>query len=209
MEGTPPVETPAEVAAYAEAIAGLLDRHDPGSTWVLQAWPFGYRADYWSPDRIAAFLGAMPAGRTLVLDLWAEHASVRERAGGFAGRPWCWSVLHSLGGRPGLHGAVDVIAAEPARLRTTPEGSGLVGVGSTMESLGHDPLVWALLADVRWSGDGRRPRRLGRGVGRPQVRPQLARAARVVEGHRRALLPRRRRLGPADLGGHEPALAGR
>ena len=152
VEGTPPVESPADVAAYAEAIAGLLDRHAPGSTWVLQGWPFGYRADYWSPDRIAAFLGAMPAGRTLVLDLWAEHSSVRERAGGFAGRAWCWSVLHSLGGRPGLHGAVDVIAAEPARLRSTPDGNGLVGVGSTMESLGHDPLVWALLADVRWVG---------------------------------------------------------
>ena len=153
IEGRPPYDVPDGVGAVARAINGFLDDHDPRSVWVLQAWPFGYAKDYWTDDHIASFLDAVPRGRLLVLDLWAEHASVRERAGGFAGRPWCWSVLHSLGGRPGLHGAVDVIAAEPARLRTTPEGSGLVGVGSTMESLGHDPLVWALLADVRWSGE--------------------------------------------------------
>lgn len=152
VEGTPPVESSAEIAAYAEAFTDLLARHDPGSTWVLQGWPFGYRADYWTGERVAAFLGAMPADRTLLLDLWAEHASVLERSDRFAGLPWCWSVLHSLGGRPGLHGAVDVIAREPGALRASAAGAGLVGVGSTMESLGHDPVVWSLLADVRWSG---------------------------------------------------------
>jgi alpha-N-acetylglucosaminidase len=151
-EGTPPVQEPAEVAEYAAAVAAVLTGHDPGSTWVLQGWPFGYRADYWNRERIVAFLGAMPAERMLVLDLWAEHAPVRERAAGFAGRPWCWTMLHSLGGRPGLHGALDVVAREPGRLRAADDGSALVGIGSAMEPLGHDPVVYTLLADVRWTG---------------------------------------------------------
>ena len=151
VEGTPPVESADEVADYATAIASMLTSHDARSTWVLQGWPFGYRADYWDAERTAAFLEAMPRERSLVLDLWAEHQPVSERTEGFAGRPWAWTMLHSLGGRPGLHGALDVVASEPGRIRAS-DGGGLVGVGSSMESLGHDPIVYELLADVAWTG---------------------------------------------------------
>jgi alpha-N-acetylglucosaminidase len=152
VEGTPPVEDAGEVADYARAIAAMLTSHDGTSTWVLQGWPFGYRADYWDAERTAAFLEAMPSERSLVLDLWAEHQPVSERTNRFAGRPWAWTMLHSLGGRPGLHGALHVVAAEPGRIRTSGDGGGLVGIGSTMESLGHDPIVYELLADVAWRG---------------------------------------------------------
>jgi len=151
VEGTPPVEDPGEVAEYAEAIAAMLTSHDETSTWVLQGWPFGYRADYWDAQRTAAFLESMPRERSLVLDLWAEHQPVSERTNGFAGRPWAWTMLHSLGGRPGLHGALDVVAETPGRIMASRDGGTLVGVGSTMESLGHDPIVYELLADVAWS----------------------------------------------------------
>ncbi|MDQ4052991.1 MAG: alpha-N-acetylglucosaminidase [Actinomycetota bacterium] len=152
VEGTPPVEDASELADYATAIAAMLTGHDHASTWVLQGWPFGYRADYWNAERTAAFLGAMPSERSLVLDLWAEHQPVSKRTNRFAGRPWAWTMLHSLGGRPGLHGALDVVAAEPGRIRASGDGGSLVGVGSTMESLGHDPIVYELLADVAWNG---------------------------------------------------------
>lgn len=152
VEGTPPVKDAHAVADYAAAIAAMLTAHDARSTWVLQGWPFGYRADYWDAERTASFLGAMPRGRSLVLDLWAEHQPVSERTNRFGGRPWMWTMLHSLGGRPGLHGALDVVAAEPGRIRASGDGGTLVGVGSAMESLGHDPIVYELLADVAWSG---------------------------------------------------------
>jgi alpha-N-acetylglucosaminidase len=152
VEGTPPVDDPAEVAEYAEAITAMLTGHDPTSTWVLQGWPFGYRADYWDAERTSAFLGAMPRERSLVLDLWAEHRPVWQRTNAFAGRPWAWTMLHSLGGRPGLHGALDVVADMPGRIRASGDGGTLVGVGSTMESLGHDPIVYELLSDVAWDG---------------------------------------------------------
>ena len=87
-----------------------------------------------------------------MLDLWAEHQPVWQRTQAFAGRPWAWTMLHSLGGRPGLHGALDVVAETPDRIRASGEGGALVGVGSTMESLGHDPVVYELLADVAWGG---------------------------------------------------------
>jgi alpha-N-acetylglucosaminidase len=152
VEGRPPVDEPAEVAAYATAIADVLTTHDPQSTWVLQSWPFSYRADYWDRARTGAFLGAMPPGRSLVLDLWAEHDPMWQRTQGFAGLPWVWAMLHSFGGRPGLYGALDVISTSPDDASRASAGASLKGIGTAMESLGSDPIVYELFADVAWSG---------------------------------------------------------
>jgi alpha-N-acetylglucosaminidase len=144
IEGSPPDGDPAAIADLAGAIAATLTAHDPRNVWVLQGWPFGYRADFWDSDRIEAFLGAMPRDRTLVLDLWADHKPV---SGSFAGRPWLWCMLHSLGGRPGMHGGLDAVASEPGRLAT-----GLCGIGVTTESLDRDPVAYEMVADVAWHG---------------------------------------------------------
>lgn len=152
IEGRPPVDDPAEVAAYAAAIGEVLSAHDPASVWVLQAWPFSYRDDYWDAQRTRAFLEAMPSGRSLILDLWAEHDPVWPRTEGFAGLPWLWTMLHSFGGRPGLHGALDVVATAPSDARSGPAGATLSGFGTAMESLGSDPIVYDLAADVVWTG---------------------------------------------------------
>jgi alpha-N-acetylglucosaminidase len=144
IEGSPPDGDPAVIADLAGAIATTLTAHDPGNVWVLQGWPFGYRADFWDRDRIEAFLGAMPRDRTLVLDLWADHQPVWEKTAAFAGRPWLWCMLHSLGGRPGMHGGLDAVAAGiPA---------GPSGIGVTTESLDRDPVAYEMVADVAWHG---------------------------------------------------------
>jgi alpha-N-acetylglucosaminidase len=144
IEGSPPDGDPAAIADLAGAIAATLTAHDPRNAWVLQGWPFGYRADFWDRERIEAFLGAMPRDRTLVLDLWADHKPVWQS---FAGRPWLWCMLHSLGGRPGMHGGLDAVASEPGRL-----AAGLSGIGVTTESLDRDPVVYEMVADVAWHG---------------------------------------------------------
>jgi alpha-N-acetylglucosaminidase len=144
IEGSPPDGDPAAIADLAGAIAATLTAHDPRNVWVLQGWPFGYRADFWDAERIEAFLGAMPRDRTLVLDLWADHEPV---SGSFAGRPWLWCMLHSLGGRPGMHAGLDAVASEPGRL-----SAGLSGIGVTTESLDRDPVAYEMVADVAWHG---------------------------------------------------------
>jgi alpha-N-acetylglucosaminidase len=144
IEGSPPDGDPAAVAELAGAIATTLTAHDPRNVWVLQGWPFGYRADFWNRERIDAFLGAMPRDRTLVLDLWADHQPVWQS---FAGRPWLWCMLHSLGGRPGMHAGLDAVASEPGRLP-----AGISGLGVTTESLDRDPVAYEMVADVAWRG---------------------------------------------------------
>ncbi|MEO3753292.1 alpha-N-acetylglucosaminidase [Streptomyces sp. B6B3] len=152
IETTPPVTEPAEVARVARAVHGTMTAADDRAVWVLQAWPFSYLADYWTADRTAAFLGAIPDDRMLVLDLWAEHQPVWRRAGGYHGKPWVWCMLHSLGGRPGLYGRLDEVAAAPALAGADPVGGSLAGVGASMEAFGGDPVLYELLADVGWFG---------------------------------------------------------
>lgn len=51
-----------------------------------------------------------------------------------------------------MHGALETLATEPGRLAAQPEGGQLVGVGTTMESLDHDPVLYEMSADVAWHG---------------------------------------------------------
>ncbi|MBB4932377.1 alpha-N-acetylglucosaminidase [Lipingzhangella halophila] len=153
IEGVPPNGETAAVAESARAVSRTLREHDERGVWVLQGWPFTYRSDFWSPDRVEAFLGAIPAEQLLVLDLWAEHSPAAERTDYFAGRSWLWCMLHSLGGRPGMHGQMRAVAAEPGRIAALPEGGGLRGVGASTECLNRDPVLYELLADVAWHGE--------------------------------------------------------
>ncbi|MEV0224493.1 alpha-N-acetylglucosaminidase [Streptomyces sp. NPDC050704] len=152
IETTPPVTEPADLARVARAVHGVMTAVDDQATWVLQAWPFSYRPDYWTAERTRAFLDAIPDDRMLILDLWAEHKPVWRRTGGYRGKPWVWCMLHSLGGRPGLYGHLDRIATGAAEARADDRGSSLAGVGASMEAFGGDPVLYELLADVAWQG---------------------------------------------------------
>ncbi|TLS45255.1 alpha-N-acetylglucosaminidase [Streptomyces montanus] len=152
IETTPPVTDPADIARVAQAVHGAMTAVDDRATWVLQAWPFSYRSDYWTAERTRAFLDAIPDERMLILDLWAEHRPVWRDTDGYRGKPWVWCMLHNLGGRPGLYGRLDEIATGAARARADPRGSSLSGIGASMEAFGGDPVLYELLADVAWQG---------------------------------------------------------
>ncbi len=155
IEGVPSDGASTAVAEVARAVADTLREHDENAVWVLQGWPFTYRADFWTADRVEAFLDAIPAEQLLVLDLWAEHSPTAERTEGFAGRSWLWCMLHSFGGRPGMHGDMHAVASEPARLAAEPGGGRLRGVGAATECLDRDPMLYELFADVAWHGEVR------------------------------------------------------
>lgn len=144
IEGRPPYDVPAGVGAVARAINGFLDDHDPRSVWVLQAWPFGYAKDYWTDDHVASFLSAVPRGRLLVLDLWAEQLGHADHTAGFHGHDWAWCMLNNFGGRTGSHGAWDAVAG----LGT--EAGGALGTGFTMEALDRNAIMFELMADAQW-----------------------------------------------------------
>jgi alpha-N-acetylglucosaminidase len=150
IEMVPPSGDPAELARLAQRILDGIAVDDPDAVWVFQAWPFYYRSEFWTPERVRAFLEAVPADRLLVLDLWAEHLPLWSPTDGFAGRPWLWCAVHNFGERSGLFGDVRAIVDRFAAARDGSAGGRLDGIGLTMEGLGTNPAIYDLVTDLAW-----------------------------------------------------------
>ncbi|MFG2007143.1 alpha-N-acetylglucosaminidase TIM-barrel domain-containing protein [Spirillospora sp. NPDC048911] len=148
IEMIPVDADPAFPGAVAAATLGGLRAADPDAVWLMQAWPFSYQRDFWTDERVSAFLGSIPGDRMLVADLWAEHDPQWEHLGQFSGKPWLWCALLNFGGRTdpvadlrGVPAAVDAALAAP----NPPAGLGLA-----MEATRNNPVFFELVADQIW-----------------------------------------------------------
>ena len=150
IEMVPPSGAPEALADMARRILDGVTVDDPDAVWVFQAWPFSYRSEFWTRERIHAFLDAVPSERLMVLDLWAEHAPLWSTTDRFADRPWLWCVVHNFGQRSGLFGDVQALVR---RFRAAEDGAAagqLRGIGLAMEGLDTNPAVYDLVADLAW-----------------------------------------------------------
>ena len=143
--GTDP-RLPGRVAAAT--LAGLRAA-DPDAVWVMQAWPFSYEREFWTEERIAAFLGSIPGDRILVADLWAEHDPQWKRLDGFSARPWLWCALLNFGGRTDPVGDLRGVPAEIDAALAAPNPP--AGLGLSMEATRNNPVFFELVADQLWN----------------------------------------------------------
>lgn len=150
IEMPPTIDDPRFIADLARAIFDGMVGPDPQAHWVMQAWPFRHDPDFWRPAQVEALLTAIPEGRALLLDLWAEQQPVWRRANAFHGQPWIWCMLHNFGGRPGLYGKLPEIAAGPPAALADPRRGNLCGVGLAMEAIEQNPIVYDLMAEMAW-----------------------------------------------------------
>jgi alpha-N-acetylglucosaminidase len=134
--------------AVAAAILDGLRAADPHATWVLQTWPFSYQSDYWTRERIGAFLDRVPRDAVLLLDLWGEADPQWMRLDGFAGRPWIWNGLLNFGGR--TEPVADLAAADRELEAALAAPRPPVGLGLTMEAIHNNPAFFALVTDRAW-----------------------------------------------------------
>lgn len=151
IEMEPQEGSPAFLAGLARSMLGAMTKADPDARWVFQAWPFYFQADYWTPERVEAFLGAVTDDRLIVLDLWAEHLPLWKQTQAFHGKPWLWCMVHNFGGRQGMHGDMATIASGPANAGRAPDSGHLSGVGITSETIENNPFVYDLLTATAWS----------------------------------------------------------
>lgn len=156
IESVPPSGDAGYLAAAGrDTYAALADAAraagEPDPVWVLQGWPFHYKAAFWTPERVAAYLRDVPADRTLVLDLWGEHVPLHEDllADGrpLAGRPWVWCALHNFGGRPALFGDLAGLMRDVAALDAEPH---LAGLGLAPEAIENNEVFYELATDLAW-----------------------------------------------------------
>lgn len=151
IEMEPREGNPTFLAGLARSMLNAMTTVDPDAQWVFQAWPFYFQEDYWTPERVEAFLTAVPDDQLIVLDLWAEHLPLWRQTQAFHGKPWLWCMVHNFGGRQGLHGDIATIASGPAHAGKDPDAGHLSGVGITSETIETNPFVYDLLTDTAWS----------------------------------------------------------
>ncbi|WP_193106105.1 alpha-N-acetylglucosaminidase [Brachybacterium sp. FME24] len=154
IESLPPTTSPDDLAAHAGAIYAAMHDADPEAVWILQGWPFHYRASYWTPERVRSLLSRIPEDRLVLLDLWAEHAPMWHSTGSMYGRRWLWCLAHNFGGRFGMFGDLASLDADLADLRqAAAEGTRgrLEGFGITSEALDDNAVVYELATRALWS----------------------------------------------------------
>ena len=162
IESVPPSGDVGYLRTAGRGTYEALAAADPDAVWVLQGWPFHYKGAFWTPDRVAAYLGDVPVDRTLVLDLWGEHVPLHTAllADGapLAGRPWVWCALHDFGGRPALFGDLRGLVRD---VHALPDGvPHLRGVGLAPEAIENNEVFYELATDLAWDDAPRSPAEL-------------------------------------------------
>ncbi|HEY8458101.1 MAG TPA: alpha-N-acetylglucosaminidase [Actinopolymorphaceae bacterium] len=155
IEMVPPSGDPSYLAHMATRILEGITIDDPDAVWVFQAWPFYFAEDFWTTERVRAFLEAIPPDRVLVLDLWAEHLPLWKRTDGFADRPWLWSVVHNFGERSGLFGDLRTTLDRFDEAVQGDAADQLTGIGLAMEGLGTNPAFYDLVSELAWQDQPR------------------------------------------------------
>ncbi|CAN5583282.1 alpha-N-acetylglucosaminidase [soil metagenome] len=144
-----PVESdPGYPARVASAILGAMLEGDSEARWVLQAWPFADKPDYWTQDQVRQFLSAIPSDRLIVLDLWAEASPQWIKFDAFSGTPWHWCGLLNFGGRSDpmgdLHGTARAVEEALA------SGHPPTGIGLAMEGTHNNHIYFEFITDLAW-----------------------------------------------------------
>ncbi len=150
IEMSPPSSEPAFLDAMGKAVYGAMAAADPDATWVMQGWLFFNNPSFWKPPQAKALIGAVPQGRTVVIDLFCEHQPVWNATEAFHGAPWVWCIIHSFGGKVGLYGGLPQICQNLKTALTSPSRGRLSGIGLIMEGLDYNPIVYDLLTEMTW-----------------------------------------------------------
>lgn len=126
-----------------------LKAANPAAVWVMQGWLFYSNIDFWTNERIEAFLsGVENDADMLILDLFSESQPQWQRTDSYYGKPWIWNELHNYGGNMGLYGQIDNVTINP--VEALHNSSSLVGFGLTPEGQEGNEIIYTLLLDQAW-----------------------------------------------------------
>lgn len=151
IEMIPPSGELDYLADLSQAIYHGMAQVDSQAVWVLQGWPFMYRAKFWSQDRIQAFLNAIDDDNMIILDLWCENTPIWSKTQSFYGKPWIWCNIQNFGNKTFLGGNLDLICTDLQEAKNSPDKQKMSGAGFVNEGLGCNPVVFDLLFELTWS----------------------------------------------------------
>ncbi|CCM02759.1 uncharacterized protein FIBRA_04867 [Fibroporia radiculosa] len=142
-----------DVGYLANISAGTfasLQAADPEAVWMMQGWLFFASEAFWTTERIAAFLGAVPSNDSMIiLDLYSEAAPQWQRTDSYYGKQWIWCELHDFGGNMGFEGNLPELVTGP--IQALSNASSMRGMGLTPEGQEGNEIVYDILLDQAWS----------------------------------------------------------
>ena len=149
-EMDPPSWEPDYLANVSQNIYTSLQQADPAARWLQMTWVFYYKRKSWTPDRLRAYLTAVPQDKLVLLDYFCEKTEVWRTTDGFYGQPFIWCYLGNFGGNTMLVGNINELEKKlSAALEEA--GPNMTGIGSTLESFDVSPHIYEYLFDRVWN----------------------------------------------------------
>lgn len=147
-EVAPPSVEPSDLASMSKGIFESLTAVDPEAIWLQMGWLFIASPGRWTPERIEAYLTAVPQGRMIILDYEGDFKEVWRLTEKCYGQKFIWCYLGNFGGMTGIEGDFHLNANRIAATKAE-GGPGFVGIGSTLEGFGvNEPVYEAVLAQA-------------------------------------------------------------
>jgi alpha-N-acetylglucosaminidase len=153
IEMNPPSGDPEYLQNLSRAIYRGMSESDPEAVWVLQTWIFLNKQEFWTQERIKAFLGAVSDDKMLCLDLFCEERPQWSRTQSFYGKPWLWCNIQNFGCTVHMGGALENTNAGLMEVRQAPEKGKLEGLGFVNEGLGYNPVAYDLMYEMAWRNE--------------------------------------------------------
>ncbi|MEG2478671.1 MAG: alpha-N-acetylglucosaminidase [Mucinivorans sp.] len=137
-----------DLKASGTAIYNAMKKASPGGVWVAQAWQDNPRM---------GMIGHLPAGDVVVLDLaseerpqWGDTRSPWYRKNGYEQHDWIYNMILNFGGNVGLYGKMQRVIDGYYLAMNHHNGRHMVGVGTTMEGIENNPVMYELLYELPW-----------------------------------------------------------
>ena len=150
IEMTPPSGDLEYLAQLGRAIYQGMAARDAEAVWVLQGWAFMDKRSFWTQPRIEAFLGGVPDGRMLILDLHCESRPMWDQTKAFTGKPWLWCNVQNFGRNTQMTAALDANNKGLQAARRAPQRGNLCGLGMVNEGLCYNPVAYAFFFEQGW-----------------------------------------------------------
>ena len=151
-EMDPPSWEPDYLAKVSQNIYTSLQQSDPAARWLQMTWVFYYKRKSWTPERLRAYLTAVPQDKLVLLDYFCEKTEVWRTTEGFYGQPFTWCYVGNFGGNTMLVGNINELEKKlDAALKEA--GPNMTGIGSTLESFDVSPQIYEYLFDRVWERD--------------------------------------------------------
>lgn len=146
----PPSWEPDYLGRVSRQVYESLTAADPEATWLQMGWLFFNERQYWTNDRVEAYLTSFPVDRQILLDYYCERMEVWRRTEKFFGVPYIWCYLGNFGGNTFLCGDFREIGS---RIEKTFEegGANFNGIGATLEGFDCNPYVYEYVLEKAWT----------------------------------------------------------